>query len=269
MPHFHFIMDAYDCIEEHGNDIMAVYELLNNVAVTLGLEPVMPPFMVPYYYCEDAEDGGISAFLICAGGGHITIHTFPYRSCYFLDILTDRFFSVSEAKDLILHNLYANRVQATAIDRRAIYQDFGEEEEPSIDEKKDFGPHYMIEIENVDMTMSSIYKWLDSIASKINMLSISRPYVIYDKKTDPSYISGILVVAQSHIALHYDIAEKKAYIDIFSCAFLENSVIVDLFKENFGENVKWRLYSRGSKHNERYKRKEARITVNKHWRSNV
>lgn len=41
-----------------------------------------------------------------------------------------------------------------------------------------------------------------------------RPYVIYDRKENPSYISGILVVAQNHIAVHYDFHAKQALIDI-------------------------------------------------------
>ena len=264
MPHLHFMMDAYGVVEEHGNNVMAVYELLNNVAHALGLEPVMPPFLVPYYYCDDAEDGGISAFIICKGG-HITIHTVPYRSCYFVDIMSDNFFSAAQAEDIFRKQLYASRVQSELIDRRVIYSGPSEE----VDKKNDFGPHYMIEVNDREMTMEWIYHWLDNIAEKIDMLPITRPYVICDSKENPSYISGILVVAQSHIAVHYSIEEKKALIDIFSCAFLEGETIKAILKEHFGENTRWRLYSRGSKHNHQYKRKEARTSVSKDWRNHI
>lgn len=265
MPHLHFMMDAYGVAEEHNNNVMAVYELLNSVAENLALQPVMPPFLVPYYYCEDAEDGGISAFIICKGG-HVTIHTFPYRSCYFVDILTDEFFSASEAEGIFKRQLYAERVQSELIDRRAIYLS---EDEDTVDAHRDFGPHYMIEVSDVDMTMESVYHWLDVVAPRINMLPISRPYVITDTVEEPSFISGILVVAQSHIAVHYDINERKALIDIFSCAFLEDDCIKSILAESFGENVRWRLCSRGSKHNDQYKRKEIRTAVSKSWRNNI
>ena len=265
MPHLHYMMDAYGVIEEHGNNVMAVYELLNSVAEKLALEPVMPPFLVPYYYCDDAEDGGISAFIICRGG-HITIHTFPYRSCYFVDVLSDNFFSASEAETAFKNQLHANKVRSELIDRRAIYR---AEQTATIDANNDFGPHYMIEVSDTDMTMESIYSWLDTVAPNINMLPITRPYVLYDRTESPSFVSGILVVAQSHIAVHYDIAERKALIDIFSCAFLEGDCIKRILVDSFGENVRWKLYSRGSKHNNQYKRKDVRTAINKNWRNNI
>ena len=121
MPHLHFMMDAYGTIEEHANSLMAVNELLNKVATELKLNPVMPPFLVPYYYCDDPEDVGVSAFVLCTGG-HITIHTFPYRSCYFVDIMSDEFFSGQEAERLIGTLLSAKEVKTNLIDRRTIYE---------------------------------------------------------------------------------------------------------------------------------------------------
>ena len=264
MPHLHFMMDAYGSIEEHANNPMAVYELLNTVATELNLLPVMPPFLVPYYYCEDAEDGGISAFLICRGG-HVTIHTFPYRSCYFVDILTDEFFSASSAEAIFKKQLHADNTFARCIDRRTIYST----EEEKVNENLDFGPHYMIEVSDLDMTMDKMYHFLDGLAEEINMTAITRPYVIYDKKADPDFLSGILVVAQSHIGVHYDIKERKAFIDIFSCAFLKDETIRSILNEYFPKNVKCKLFSRGSKHNDRYKRKERRIKVSNNWQKNI
>ncbi len=268
MPHYHFIMDAYGSIEEHANNLMAVNELLNKLSTELQLRPVMPPFLVPYYYCADAEDGGISAFQICEGG-HVTIHTFPYRSCYFVDILTDEFFSPSSAEAILKKQLYAESINSKVIDRRTIYSQTAE---PQVDSKLDFGPHYMIEVNGANMDMAWIYNWLDNIAPKINMLPITRPYVIYDNAKKPSFISGILVVAQSHIAVHYDIRSKQALIDIFSCEFLEDKTIQKILKDDFNEQFctgfKSQLYSRGSKHVDKYKRKNARIATSDQWRSN-
>ncbi len=258
------MMDAYDVVEQHTNNPMAVYEILNNVATELGLEPVMPPFLVPYYYCEDAEDGGISAFVICRGG-HVTIHTFPYRSCYFVDVMSDNFFTLRDAENMFKNYFHANRVDSEIVDRRCIYNSPNEE----IDTEKDFGPHYMIEVKNADMSIEWIYNWLDNIAEKINMLPITRPYVITDRTENPEFISGILVVAQSHIAVHYNIKEKCALIDIFSCAFLDGDTIKRILKMHFGENLRWKLYSRGSKHDYQYKLKSERIETNKNWRDNI
>lgn len=258
------MMDAYSIEEEQSNSVMSIYELLNAVSTELRLEPVMPPFLVPYYYCDNAEDGGISAFQICRGG-HVTIHTFPYRSCYFVDILTDNFFSAGTAEGLFKTRLFADSVHSSMVDRRMIY----EAADAAVDERRDFGPHYMIEVTDADMSFEWIYTWLDNIAEKINMLPISRPYVVTDARENPAFISGILVVAQSHIAVHYNVEERTALIDIFSCEFLEDEKISALLTECFGERVRCKLISRGSKHKYQYKRKSARIAVCRKWRENI
>ena len=264
MPHLHFMMDAYGSIEENANNLMSINELLNGVTHELRLEPVMPPFLVPYYYCNDSEDVGISAFTICRGG-HVTIHTFPYRACYFVDIFTDEFFSSADAEGFFKERLFAKNINSKIVDRRMIY----DSREPKIDVKKDFGPHYMIEVTDADMTFEGIYQWLDNIALKINMLPIIRPYVIYDKPVDPEYISGVLVVAQSHIAVHYNLKTKIALIDIFSCEFLDDNVIRYILEESFGKNYKCYLVSRGSKHDDNYKRKLTRIKESAEWKNNI
>lgn len=258
------MMDAYGSIEENANNLMSINELLNGVTHELGLIPVMPPFLVPYYYCSNSEDVGISAFTICKGG-HVTIHTFPYRACYFVDILTDEFFTTAEAETFFRERLFAKRIDSKVIDRRMIYHS----KEPQIDINKDFGPHYMIEANDIDLSFEWIYRWLDTIAPKISMLPIIRPYVIYDNPTDPTYISGVLVVAQSHIAVHYDIGARCALIDIFSCEFLDDRTIRTLLEESFGKSYKCFLVSRGSKHDNNYKRKMVRINESAAWKQNI
>ncbi len=258
------MMDAYGSIEENANNLKSINELLNGVTHELGLMPVMPPFLVPYYYCNNSEDVGISAFTICKGG-HVTIHTFPYRACYFVDIFSDEFFTMSAAESFFKERLFASRVDSKIVDRRMIYNS----KAPEIDVNKDFGPHYMIEVSDVDMTFEYIYHWLDTIAPKISMLPIIRPYVIYDTPTDPEYISGVLVVAQSHIAVHYNIHTRSALIDIFSCEFLDDSTIRSILEQSFGSNYKCYLVSRGSKHDDNYKRKIARINEGAEWKNHI
>ncbi|MBE6756483.1 MAG: hypothetical protein E7555_08510 [Ruminococcaceae bacterium] len=264
----HFMLDAYDCNFEQANSAMVVNNLLVTLANGLDMNPVMPPYLLPYYYCDEPEDGGISAFVLCENGSHITIHTFPYRYCYFVDVLTDRFFEEERVKELICQHIYAENMQSMVNDRRtniALRRD--------INSSADFGPHYMISVENLDATMESIFKWLDYIAPKINMLPISRPYVIFDRIENPEFISGMLVVAQSHIAFHYSISEKTANLDIFSCSFLDDGVVESIIEQSFGEDVQICLCARGGskyKHNIRYAEKyNDNIRINKAWRSNI
>lgn len=262
----HYMLDAYGCYVEQSNSVMGVNDLLVQLANDLDLKPVMPPFLIPFYYSKDTEDVGVSAYLICANGSHITIHTFPYRSCYFVDILTDQFFSEKEVTSSILKQIYASSITTNVVDRRVFEGVFG-----NIDEKNDFGPHYMITVENLDVTFESVYKWLDNIAPKINMQAISRPYVIYDRAQNPEYLSGVLVVAQSHIAFHYSIKERKANIDIFSCSFLEHGTIENILRQSFGEETKINLFARGSKHRIHCdnRSRQQRIEKEENWRNNI
>lgn len=258
----HFMMDAYDTSEASTNDLMSVNSFLVRTASELQLKAVMPPFLVPYYYSSEMKDGGISAFMLLEGG-HITIHTFPFRSCYFVDIAFNEFFSVSEAQETILGMFSAKTVRTYSADRRFI----GELPDAPIDTAVDFGPHYMITVRDTEMTLDSIYRWLDEIAPKINMDAITRPYVVYSTVNDPAYISGMLVVAQSHIAVHYSIAERLAYIDIFSCSFLDADQIDRVLTESFGNNYTYKLYVRGSKHEYAYQNTDSLNSAFKQWQS--
>ncbi len=260
----HYMIDAYGCIAEQTNNFMLVNDFLINATHKLGMAPIMPPFVLPFYYCEDPEDVGISAFSIAAEGSHITIHTFPQRSCYFIDILTNTFLEEEEVADFVKNQLYASNLSIHTVDRR----DF-EDTEGDVDAHNDFGPHYMATISLPDgISFEGIYHWLDRIAPKINMQPISRPYVLFDRVRDPEVISGILVVAQSHIAFHYSIHEKVANVDIFSCSFLGNGIVEEILTQNFGDNVKIKLFARGSKHRfecQHYTR-QSRIEKCQSWR---
>ena len=72
----HILVDSYGCSTERIDNLMDVYEVINKVVNTMGLNAIMPPQLIPYYYCEVPEDVGISAFVLLKGG-HFTIHTFP------------------------------------------------------------------------------------------------------------------------------------------------------------------------------------------------
>ncbi len=121
------------------------------------------------------------------------------------------------------------------------------------------------------MTMEKIYVWLDTIAERINMLPISRPYVIFDKVDDPEYISGFLVVAQSHISVHYNIKEREASIDIFSCSFLDNGIIDNILKQTFGDDISIKLFARGGKYVLECQKntRQSRIEKHRNWRNNL
>ena len=133
----HYMLDAYGTDEENTNNMLCVNELLNKALKDLSIAPVMPPFLLPYYYCEDAYDGGISAFCFCKGG-HVTIHTFPFRGCYFADVFSPSFFTLQEADSAFTSRLFARKVRSELVDRR-FPDSFPVPKEDG--GSNDFGPH--------------------------------------------------------------------------------------------------------------------------------
>ena len=95
----HTMLDCYGSVESKLDDVKYINNLLNHIAYELNMICVAPPFLLPYYYGVDPEDIGISAFLFLKGG-HITIHTFPLRECYFVDMVYDSDYDTNKAYQL-------------------------------------------------------------------------------------------------------------------------------------------------------------------------
>lgn len=242
----HVMLDAYGSESPKLDDLKAVYEMIYKVITELGLKAVMPPILVPYYYGKVQEDDGISAFVFLKGG-HFTIHTFPKRECYFVDLLYDGFFNEDKLAELLARELPFQFKHGNTVDRR--FSIDSQVTQKTIDESADFGPHYLIRVKQpIDWNIDGIFHFLDSLPAVIGMDSILRPVVITDKIDGYSFYSGINVIAQSHIAVHYEIASKIAYIDVFSCSFIHCENLLGVIENNIGVPCECTLISRGSKH---------------------
>ena len=84
----HVMLDCYGANQNQLDDIKFINDLLNQLAFELNVNPICPPSLIPYYYGKVKDDLGISAYVLLEGG-HITIHTFPIRECYFVDVFYD------------------------------------------------------------------------------------------------------------------------------------------------------------------------------------
>ena len=86
----HVMLDCYGSTQTLLDDIRYINKIMNEIPYVLKLVTVTPPQLIPYYYGKIKEDDGISSFVFLEGG-HITIHTFPFRQCYFVDIFSKDF----------------------------------------------------------------------------------------------------------------------------------------------------------------------------------
>lgn len=262
----HIMIDGYYGSESRLDDLKTVNSVLNDIVIKLNLTSIMPPYLLPYYYAKDGEDDGISAFTLLEGG-HITIHTFPHRGCLFVDLLYDGYFDEDKLRSILRSsfNYSGNDEKCVRTERRFL--------DTSIDDNKiwngeknveDFGPHIIARIEDVDITFEQIFDILDEMPQNINMLPICRPFVA---KGD-GYISGIVLIAQSHIAFHYCVEEKTLFCDLFSCSFYDIYNFTNYLEERFGE-FEFMTLIRGSKHENKIFNRGRKIRQYGKWMHNT
>ncbi len=262
----HIMIDAYGSDSPKLDNLKSVYDTIVKITNFVGVKTIMPPSLVPYYYGSVREDDGISAFVLLKGG-HFTIHTFPERECYFVDMLYDGFVSESKLVEILKIELPFEHEIVHSVDRRF---DLGNQIESSIDENRDFGPHYLMHnLEPVELDMDKIYRFLDVVPVLINMDPITRPTVITDSVDEPEIISGLTVIAQSHIALHYYKEEKRFWLDVFSCSFIECENIINTIERLLGTPCDWHLISRGSKHTDKLTERDEYISRFNAWQENI
>ena len=104
----HIMLDCYGANERQLDDVKLINEVLNRLVYKLQIKPIEPPHLLPYYYGSVKEDIGVSGKLLLLGG-HVTIHTFPLRTCYFVDIFYDGEFSEEDVIEFFSNELPYNK----------------------------------------------------------------------------------------------------------------------------------------------------------------
>ena len=240
----HLMLDCYGANPILLNDVMYINDLMNEIIARLALKAIMPPSLIPYYYGKIKEDSGISSFSLLEGS-HITIHTFPLRKCYFVDLFLEEEVDPSQLENILQEKLaYVKELSLTAVkDRRQ-----NRFENHPYNEKLDFGPHILLSLNVKDLiNMESIYDFLESLVKDVNMTPIIRPLVLKNKTKNPRYLSGIIMIAESHISLHYNLETKTIKADVFSCVPFEYNRLPKIFSV-FGELNSFEVIARGTKH---------------------
>jgi S-adenosylmethionine decarboxylase len=103
-----------------------------------------------------------------------------------------------------------------------------------------FGPHLMLDCYSCNKEkladLDLIYDTLDNFPTKIGMNKIMPPYVFRYQGTVPQDwgISGVVLIAESHITIHTFPDKDHAFIDIFSCKSFDTdyalNYMVNLFE---------------------------------------
>nr|HPN60899.1 S-adenosylmethionine decarboxylase [Bacilli bacterium] len=84
------------------------------------------------------------------------------------------------------------------------------------------------------------------------------------------YLSGIILIAQSHISLHYDYENKVIYFDIFSCASFDFSMVTNVLSD-LGKVTSYEVVCRGTKHYSKVKHEidNTEAIASEKWQKNI
>jgi S-adenosylmethionine decarboxylase len=89
---------------------------------------------------------------------------------------------------------------------------------------------------------------LDTYPAEINMTKISEPFVLryVGEKPEDWGVTGFVIIAESHIAVHTFPDRGYVWVDIFSCKAFETEGAVDRIIRDFGlTHVTEKIHDRG------------------------
>lgn len=115
-----------------------------------------------------------------------------------------------------------------------------------------FGPHLVLEAygcpEDGLADLSAMSKMLDRYPEKLGMTKIMPPYVFsYEGKHKEDWgVSGVILIAESHISIHTFPEKGFATLDIFSCREFDIEEAIEYFSSYFKpENYEHHVLMRG------------------------
>ena len=119
-------------------------------------------------------------------------------------------------------------------------------------ENKAFGPHLTLDLSECSKERLSDYKLifdlLNDLPDVIGMTKITQPYVFPYSGLVPEDegVTGVVVIAESHISVHTFQKKGFAFVDIFSCKWFDVDVAKDFFVNAFEcKKVSFNVVKRG------------------------
>jgi S-adenosylmethionine/arginine decarboxylase-like enzyme len=210
-----------------------------------------------------AEDCGISAFVFLAGG-HLTLHTFSFRECYFADLVYPERYDARQLRHLFDTSFPCQTAMTHTVQRTRDALHDG-----PVAPDRDFGPHLFLDIEDYEgpTEMGDVFRLFDGMPQRIDMTPIMRPYVIEGHTTDGQrVVSALTMIAESHIALHIFPERRMAYFDIFSCKFFDRDMVTaELLRMLPGKPSNQALVARGRDYIGLRREREPEVLKSKAW----
>lgn len=111
----HLTLDGYGCDYDSLNSIDKIYEFLDTTPDLISMTKIMHPYVFKYTG-KVPEDWGLSGFVLIAES-HISIHTFPEKEFFSLDIFSCKRFDLLSCVDLVKKFFQVKRFESNVLNR--------------------------------------------------------------------------------------------------------------------------------------------------------
>ncbi len=204
--------DLYNCQTNILADFSKLYDACVELADVLKLDLYYKPTIVPYFYGKNEMDEGISCFCLFKDKnsiGMFTLHSFSRRNTVYFDIVSEKTISENNVLTNLIHLLNPGEVKAPL----------------DISGEKTFGLEIKLTANSQkEFTMDMLYDLQNKIINSVDMTQITNTIV---EKNDDA-VCLVSLIAESHIALFYNIKTKTIYLDLFSCKYFNKDVILSI-----------------------------------------
>jgi len=98
-----------------------------------------------------------------------------------------------------------------------------------------FGPHLILDCQSNSSKLGDpdfIEEFLSSLVEKIEMTVLIDPIVLYVNNASPG-VTGVAIIAESHISIHTFPEKNFFFIDIFSCKEFDTDLAEQFIIEAF------------------------------------
>lgn len=112
----HLMVDGYEGSFEVLASVEAITNFLDTLPAQIGMTKIMPPYVFKYDGGDKPEDWGVSGFVIIAES-HISIHTFPEKGYFSIDIFSCKDFDVQSAIDIIKSSFGTEKLEIQTTSR--------------------------------------------------------------------------------------------------------------------------------------------------------
>jgi S-adenosylmethionine/arginine decarboxylase-like enzyme len=255
----HFMFDGYGVKAKIPlGDPSFINQTINLVLFDLGLKPISPAYLLPYDYGLIPLDEGLSSYLFLEGG-HFTIHTFPLRGCFFVDLYTPQTIDQKRFEKVLNTYWPSDNKKSRSFSANRLENNQSE----TFDPKAVFGPHVMATLSlHQTMSLSQANGFLEGLIQTIGMTPITRAYGMHDRYDQPKFLSSIIMIAESHLSIHISLKTNHMFFDIFSCKMFDYSSIQGLLKA-LGNMESWHVVPRGEKHDPRSTKRKSTVSMSK------